>query len=1265
MSCDLTYVGDKEATELASKVIDGKRVVTNLYLKYLTRKVAYGIKTFGEFLRKSYPDRLKQYSNLNNKRITLPNTGSDKDIMTMYEKDKSQYIDVNKPRLEGSNWVYYILKPRDYHSDLYPAGEQLEIDLNPSFNKKKAKEKDLSTSSYKRIFQQLEGKIARYKKDIGLTSDKSKQEEIRKNLSAAEEQLESLTKQESIAKILQIAGDDIKNAEDLLTDPDVTENDLYNIKRVTDFWLDGTLLRDLFDPEDIKEGSEASDVFFRLRNRALVANREWEDVVYNRIKELVEKHTGKSYSDVEWTNMTENMNEIGIGQALFRDMSSVNNVIIQVADKIIKEANVKAELEAGVIIKTVDKLLSKVRGKVGKDFDLYQQRDGKGRKNGNLVYRFAQKFFDAAKGSKPRNWSKKDQVLKYKTFKRDNMLIFDYRKLFYNDFKTLFPSDDTFNSKEIEDSLNELKTALGEKGYNFYYKKAEKKWKDFKQRYQAKRDELETEHNGNQAIVETAMIDWELKYSPINYTKDIYERTSIFAKNRPKFEGFEYILEVPRKFDDKGNNTGYYDKNFETIEGDEDLLNFYNYLTDKLDEFKSFYSKDITEGLQENFIPDLPRTMLENMSSIKGMTKGLFDTLINSISQENFYYPMVDESGRQIRSLPVYMMGKSRYSSLTDGEMIALKQEARSKFPEGSQEYIDYYKVRKQEIIATKVEGKSFDLGNILKALALTSLTYKHKSDVEDSIRLINVLINDAAEIQVNPDGTPRQNRFGIVSTTNGLNNLRSSFEYMMDAFYGKTKNIKETNKKLYKANERKIKKSLEAEIKKIDSSIKDGSISEKEGKESIEKINKDIDKLGQSFVWSKFWDLMGKYMHVKGMGWNTFSATTNYMVALAGNYTMAASNRYFGSKELAWAYIKMKNSLVSNIGASTGESTKITNLLNRMGVGNTDADTVYGNKTLNRYKKTPAGKALSIVLPYELTSRVEFINQGATVLAMMKKIKIKNLKGEDKSLYDAFDQEGNWNTEEFGENTGWDLTGQEAINFTLKVQDVIKQIHGNYDPNSATMIKKTALGRQLMMFRNWIPEGIASRFEGERESVILGDKVKGRYRSYKAEHAIPIYGQYKLVKDYIKALKGEYTKGSPEDAALDSANLKRNIRELLIYGVSLAAILTMRGLKDDDDEEKGWDTYAMNFYLNSFTRLQTDLEFFISPIAAEKITRNSLPIAQLITDLALWVKAVRRYLEGRDGDNGAYTLEHRTIGLFPTPVGAYQKAEPIFEKEY
>jgi hypothetical protein len=1256
MACDLTYIADKEAQELASKIIDGQRVVTNLYVKYLTRKDTHNLGTFAEFLKKSYPDRLRQYNNLTNKRITLPNRGSDTDILTMYQKDKSQYIDVSTPKLEGGNWVYYILKPKDYFSILYPEGQQLSIDLNPDFKKKK----DVSQRSDKTILQKLEYDVLRLQKQLSNAKDRTKKEAISNRLSKAEEKLKTLEKEENISEVLKIAKDDLETAESLLTNPNITENDLYNIKRVTDFWMDQNLLGDLFDIDDLNEGSEATEVFLRLRNRALIADKNWKNVVYKRIKDIVEKQTNKSYSETEWENMLGNMKDISLGQALFRDMSSVDNVIVQVADKIIKEANTRAELEAGVIIKQIDRLVDKIRGKVGVKFNLYQQLDSKGRPNGNLVYRFAQKFFDAAKGTKPRDWSKKDQVVKYKTWKKDNMLVFDYRKLFYNEYKDLFYSEDTFTSKEIEDSLNELKTALGEKGYNFYLKKATEKWNDFKQRHATKKAELETEFNGDDSKVNTALYDWEAKYSPINYIKDVYERTSIFNKNNPRYQGFEYILEVPKRFQN-GKDTGYYDKNFEKIEGDSDLLEFYNYLTEKLEEFKSFYPKDVTEGLQENFIPDLPRTMLENLSSIKGLGKGLFNTLIDSISQEEFYHETVDESGRKNRSLPVFMMGKSRYSTLTDGEMVALKQEARAKYEPGSQAYIDYYKQRKDEIIAEKVKSKSFDLGTILKALALTSLTYKHKSDVEDSIRLINVLVNDAAEIQIKPDGTPETNRWGMVTTKEGqLSHLRSAFEYMMDTFYGKTKNVKESNKKLYKWQEKQTKTALEAEIKKIESSVAAGEITKEEGDADIAAIKKDIDKLGQSFVWSKAWDLLGKYMHVKGMGWNLFSATTNYLVALAGNYTFAARGREFGTKEMAWAYTKLKHSLLSNVGASTAEGQKITNLLGRMQVGKSDKDTIYGNKTLNRYKNTPAGKALSIILPYELTQRVEFLNQGATALAMLKKEKIENLKGEKKSLYDAFDQDGNWKTDEFGEDQGWDLTGQKSVDYILKVQNVIKQIHGNYDPNSATLIKKTALGRQLMMFRNWIPEGIATRFEPERESVIMGEKTKGRYRSYKVSHLAVI----PLAKDYIKALKGEYTKGTAEDAALDSANLKRNVRELLIYGVSLAGILALRGIKDDDDEEKGIDTYLLNFYLNSFTRLQTDLEFFISPIAAEKITRNSLPIAQLITDLALWVKAVRRYLDGRDGENGAYTLEQRTWKIFPGG-SVYYTTKNLAEKEY
>src|SRR5690606_13212577 len=177
--------------------------------------------------------------------------------------------------------------------------------------------------------------------------------------------------------------------------------------------------------------------------------------------------------------------------------------------------------------------------------------------------------------------------------------------------------------------------------------------------------------------------------------------------------------------------------------------------------------------------------------------------------------------------------------------------------------------------------------------------------------------------------------------------------------------------------------------------------------------------------------------------------------------------------------------------------------------------------------------KGMAQLAPFELTRRTEFFNQGQTMVAMMLNKKITNLKGEEKSLWDAYDADGKWRTEEFGE-----VDPDMEFRFASRLTQVIKAIHGNYDPDSPISFKGKSLGQVLMQFRSWIPEGIANRLQGQRYDELLGREVKGRWRTYAD------LGPVKALKTLFKQLT--YNKDAFEGMDdVDIQNMRRNLMEL------------------------------------------------------------------------------------------------------------------------
>jgi hypothetical protein len=431
--------------------------------------------------------------------------------------------------------------------------------------------------------------------------------------------------------------------------------------------------------------------------------------------------------------------------------------------------------------------------------------------------------------------------------------------------------------------------------------------------------------------------------------------------------------------------------------------------------------------------------------------------------------------------------------------------------------------------------------------------------------------------------------------------------------------------------------------------------------------LKENIRSLQKIFVTSNAADSVLKYIHIKSMGWNPFSAVTNLGFGFISNYTHAAGEQDFTSNELTKAYGYLMNNVfraTSLVNMKT--AVKISQLMMEYGVVG-DIREGTGSHAIKGIQEK-----FKILLPYEMTSRAEFINQGSTFIAMLLNRKdIKDLNNKDRTLFEAYtlDADNNlvWNEAEFGPQETWQSLCKAKTAFKIKLEGVKKIIHGNYDPDSPVAIKKTALGRALMMFRNWVAEGFANRFESEYENIKLGRQVKGRYTSFysaktKAGDPVGIGRSISLTLQEMARIltKGMYnSKGVNTLTDVDKANLKKNAMELNIYLSMMVLTMMLKHMNDgDDDDESG---IVLNFMINSFSRLQTDITFYTSPLSFEKLQRNTIPAFGFITDIAKLSKASFRYINGEDGKNGSTTFMEAFFRVFPMGF-AYYRTEAILE---
>lgn len=1007
-------------------------------------------------------------------------------------------------------------------------------------------------------------------------SDKVKKAEIEARIKTLKDRKEQLENEDKLADVIKYGNLDLEEVTKLLTKDKVSTSDLLYSNKIIAQW---EKLPEYFSETDLMkvEGEYSPNV--QAVNKIVIEAQNlrttYTKVFNNAVLEMF-KAQGVEATEKQIFGAKK---EIGTLAANLLDISRTDDIIFQVTSKIIKDANYDTEQEVIKTVKEVDKLFDTVKKTSeykSKGFDIFaQENDGK--KTGMLITRFSQAFYKRDRELKAIAKKAKDASgwKAYFNWKKDNMILFDSRKLF-NDIYNELDGKIKYSQEAITDHINDLKHQLGENGYKEYYDRLESKIELYKDDLEANKDRIDSLEL-DQVDKDTMLKEWILTNSPFVYAETT--ETGKVEKLGDKFirpKGIKYTTEVPRKYTEGLKKTDWYDPKFEVVENNPALYNFYKYTKNKFDELTNYLPDYAIEDLQSNYLPEINKNIAELFSDrgIKGGMTGWYDKVISELTTNDISDISTAErdpiTGKVLKTLPITMVGNKLNS-----------------------------------------EEKSYDIVKITKAFALMSLSYKHKAKIEDSIRIIEQVVNNATEMQTNAEGKQLSDAFGRpIETKDGLKNYKAQFEYAIESMvYGKRR-IEEgisKSKKLLNTEEKAKKKLLEAKLKDAN----------EEDKQSIQN---EINALGSNVVASKSWDKVLEFAQIKGMGWNLFAPANNTVFAFVSNMIHAAGGEDFNYPQFLKAQSIMLNSVGKSISLDSYTS-KTANKINKL----MEDWNVVGEIDQAGYKSTAfesnAAKGLKKLAPYELTRRAEYLNQGTTFVAMMLGNSIKDKSGKDRNLWEAYDSDGKWKTDEFGP----EISIEDKKKFKNRLEQVKKSIHGNYDPNSAVKIKKTTLGRAVMMFRSWVAEGFANRFESEKEDLLLGRKRKGRLITLKEQGLVkgPLYLLGQMAN--FLTFGGAFKSNLDQLSAVDKANMRKNAAEVLLYLSLYSLVLILKSVDSDDEDEKK----ALNALLNVSFRVQNDMAFFTSPLAFEKITQSSIPAMSIVTDAAKLVQAMQKTIVG------------------------------------
>lgn len=1015
----------------------------------------------------------------------------------------------------------------------------------------------------------------------------------------------------------------------------------------TDIEMQSPHLRNLFEGM-AKEAAELARVVDKNTKRLM--------------EEFVANKTGK---EMQWKEFVEMIEDASGLKTNTLNLSRMNNPLLSSIFIEMKEMQFAAHKSAQEIFDKTDELIERALPVLKQlnpsdPFKIFKQVTKNGKLTGNLTFRYSNEFFEA----KQAIWSgafKADGTvnkLGYATalaWSKDNTITFDVRKLFPTKSTDSFQWQQTFSNADVQAHIAELKQQLGEEGYNTLYSHLEKKM----ERFQMLHEVVTSEIMNNPTIVDKQLQleYWEKSNSP--YWACESRATGSLIKIGPNIVptegGAKYTYNVPRRVTLNGKRTEWYDKQFEQIEANPALLEFYNYFLETLGVLNKMIPAYKREGYQINTLPTIRREILEmfkdNPASIG---KEMWGKVIEATRVDDLAvtdYSEIDPlTGKGDPRIAFHNVDtKKAIADLTNIKRVEWEQANPGKKP-------TLKEARKWKEDATDeiASRKSYDLGKVLRAYSMQVLSYHHKASTENLINLAVNAFNNITEVEVNSAGEAMTNQRDFLRKKEGLENLKDLLNYQQRVYANLARHDVElkTDTKVFTPEEKEELKHLDELEKEANEQLSQGIIDQAKYNNQIAVIEEKREKLGGLRVGSKIGDMVLQWVQLLGMGWNLVGSFANRAYGKVANWTEASDGRLFGLTELRKAEMLTLNSVGKNLTFNhwegvNGMALKIRSLMDKFDVLQETRNELYKSSTGSKFLK----KFLWLN-PYQLNARTEYLNQAEAFIARLLRLKVSEFVAGytgTESLWDAFDKDGNWNIQGVEEP---DLT-----NLRVKIDNMVNRLHGDY--SNIQKGKKSIFGRAMFQFRSWMPEMFFARFGAEWEDHIEGITRKGRYRSMTPfQHLLTagiftgvafgapgfligtglglftgkVFGMkspMNMAEELLFNLKILTRKAqfSDEFTEVDAANMRANMMELAMLMSLYGVALVVKAAFGDDDED--YTKYAVNLMLNQMTRMQTDILFYTNPLEFEKLSKNALPVFGLVADTYHWIDAAQDTING------------------------------------
>lgn len=708
--------------------------------------------------------------------------------------------------------------------------------------------------------------------------------------------------------------------------------------------------------------------------------------------------------------------------------------------------------------------------------------------------------------------------------------------------------------------------------------------------------------------------EWVGRYSPNVFFNNFKSGLAVFNENNTD----RFVIMLPKK-----SKKEYFDKKFTDLQQDPKLYELYNRLHSQLMKLRSYLPKYLQYELGENFLPVVAQSLVSDISSVPEYVKGIPQRFVNSLTASGW-----EEGNKGSERIPI--------------------------------NYINTNKAKDPSEIA----GRSKDLVKITELFAAMAIHYKHFANAKDVIDMGQSIIREIDRTRTK-DGKIVDEQGRVLQTPQGLKNALDALQYMKEYIVFKRAKALEgnTNLKVYSTNpvtNAKIAhrvKELVIQKEALDEKLLNGDIDGQDWKDQTDIINQELSRYeGRTIYGSKVGDKLISIAQAKALSFNPFSAVANFTFGVVSAAIFANGRKEFGNKEFRRAFRIMMNSSGkwASMGAAVpAQSRKIMNIMDRLGVMGDVVESSYGK--LEQRERIPKWK--KTINPYNWLRSGDYFCRGLNTVATLLKQKVQVTEdgiSKEISLWEALNDNGEWNETRFGKRPEYFSENVEDQTEWAKLKNKIARINmiimGNVDRVSPKMANKWIIGRLLGQFRlSWLPEGWYNRWNEEKYDIQLQRVTKGRFTTYKD---LGIGGSLRvLLKQFasIVAKTDPFTgqhrmDGKPMNDA-DIENMRRNFAEINFYLMIIGAIMMLRSLGGDDDDE----SQGMQILINMILRMKQDVAFYSSPEVFDTVTRNAIPAFGVIKDYTRLMDATWKIMTEDDYTADRWLLKMTKAGL-PIP---------------